>query len=176
MIYLIVGNSGSGKTTQAKLLQKKNNFNKIITYTTRPIRSDEINNVDYHFVNTEQFKDLSNKNELTGITKFSNNYYGISKKELDYYKNSNKNCVLIVDLKGVKELKNEFNAICIYLKANNDNLLKRMQHRNEHSDILKLRMECIEDFSPYADYTINADKSIEEVNNEISKIVEKHLK
>lgn len=173
MIYLIVGNSGSGKTTQAKLLKENNNLQKIITYTTREIRPDEINNIDYHFININTFKELKNQNKLIAITKFANNYYAVPKNELLKYIDSNKSTILIVDLQGVKDLKDEFKAICIYLKLDKINLENRMIKRNEKENILEDRLKEIQDYTKYADYIIDANKSEEEINNEILKIIKK---
>ena len=173
MIYLIVGNSGSGKTTQAKLLKENNNLHKIITYTTREIRPDEINNIDYHFIDINTFKELKNQNKLIAITKFANNYYAVPKNELLKYIDSNKSTILIVDLQGVKDLKDEFKAICIYLKLDKINLENRMIKRNEKENILEDRLREIQDYTKYADYIIDANKSEEEINNEILKIIKK---
>lgn len=173
MIYLIVGNSGSGKTTQAKLLKENNNLHKIITYTTREIRPDEINNIDYHFIDINTFKELKNQNKLIAITKFANNYYAVPKNELLKYIDSNKSTILIVDLQGVKDLKDEFKAICIYLKLDKINLENRMIKRNEKENILEDRLKEIQDYTKYADYIIDANKSEEEINNEILKIIKK---
>lgn len=173
MIYLIVGNSGSGKTTQAKLLQKQCNFHKIITYTTRPKRINEKNHIDYHFINLDEFNNLKKENKLIGITNFSNNYYAIPKCELNKYKNSKDNCILVIDLKGVKEIKKSFNALSIYLKIDEKSMIERMKNRNEDNKIVEERINCKQNFDDFADFTINANQSEEEIYKEILSIIEK---
>ena len=54
-MLIIIGPSASGKTECAKILEKKYNLKKVITHTTRLPRINEINNIDYHFVNKETF-------------------------------------------------------------------------------------------------------------------------
>ena len=56
MIFILIGKSCSGKTTLAKELEKWWGCKRIITYTTRPKRPNEIDGVDYHFVSEEYFK------------------------------------------------------------------------------------------------------------------------
>ena len=50
-LILLVGETGSGKDTVARKLPYK----KVVSYTTRPMRDTEIKNVDYYFVDKEQF-------------------------------------------------------------------------------------------------------------------------
>lgn len=51
-IFCLMGKSGSGKNTLAKLLleDKELNLGAIVPYTTRPARDGEVEGVDYHFV------------------------------------------------------------------------------------------------------------------------------
>ena len=54
-MIILCGPSASGKTEVAKLLATKYNIQKAITNTTRPIRVNEVNHVDYHFTSKEEF-------------------------------------------------------------------------------------------------------------------------
>ena len=54
-MLILIGPSASGKTEVAKLLAKKYNITKIVTYTTRAPRVNEVNGVDYNFVSVEEF-------------------------------------------------------------------------------------------------------------------------
>ena len=56
-IYLIVGRSGSGKTTIAEELERKYGLKSIQSYTTRPKRSD--NETGHIFVSDEEFDKLT---------------------------------------------------------------------------------------------------------------------
>ena len=80
----IVGPSGSGKDTVAQSLMAyyPDKFHNIVTTTTRPKRSYEINGVDYHFVSQEDFF----KQELLEKTEFRGWYYGTSVESLDVNK------------------------------------------------------------------------------------------
>lgn len=59
IIYLM-GKSASGKDTIFRELIKRSNQKliKIVSYTTRPIRAEEINGREYHFVNLEKYLEL----------------------------------------------------------------------------------------------------------------------
>ena len=62
-ISIFCGMSSSGKTHLSKeYLKEHNNSQLIVTYTTRPMRPNEINGIDYHFVSDNMFDVL----KLTG--------------------------------------------------------------------------------------------------------------
>ena len=54
---VLVGQTNSGKTTVAKLLEAYG-YKRIVTYTTRPKRQGERNGIDYNFVTDEKFKSM----------------------------------------------------------------------------------------------------------------------
>ncbi|HHX12519.1 MAG TPA: guanylate kinase [Clostridiales bacterium] len=65
-IYIITGKSATGKDTLfKKLLENKEiNLKTVVMYTTRPIRQEEIEGVEYHFVNEEGLKQLEKDNKV----------------------------------------------------------------------------------------------------------------
>ena len=59
MIVVLVGESASGKSTVAKILeQEQPNFSKVVTYTTRPMRDGEVDGIDYNFISNKKFNEL----------------------------------------------------------------------------------------------------------------------
>ena len=62
MIIVLLGASGSGKSTIEKILSDKYDYEKIVSYTTRPQRVGETNGKDYHFITNETFKEALHKN------------------------------------------------------------------------------------------------------------------
>lgn len=50
-IIAIIGPSGAGKDTFARLLAERTPYELIVSYTTRPLRQNEVNGREHHFVN-----------------------------------------------------------------------------------------------------------------------------
>ena len=50
-------------------------------------------------------------------------------------------------------------------------MIKRMTLRNECQEILKNRLKEIQDYTPYSDFIIDAEKSVREVYKEILNII-----
>ena len=70
--------SGAGKTTLVKLISKNKSLIVSVSHTTRKPRPNEINGVDYYFVNKSTFEDLINKNEFLEYAKKNINVNCIS--------------------------------------------------------------------------------------------------
>ena len=71
MIIVLVGKTASGKTTVANELCKHHGYKRIITYTTRPMRKNEVQDVDYHFISDEQFNKMVENNEFTEYKRYN---------------------------------------------------------------------------------------------------------
>lgn len=79
-IVVIIGPSGIGKTSNAKLLQQRYGFNQSITVTTADPRSD--NDAKYYrYVNKTKFKKMIAEGKLLEWDQFGNNYYGTPLEE-----------------------------------------------------------------------------------------------
>ena len=99
-MLILVGHSASGKTEIANELKRNYDMKKIITYTTRPIRVNETNGIDYHFVSEDEFLRLKELDFFVETTYFNGYYYGSSKEDV---KDEN---VVILDPVGVQNFKN----------------------------------------------------------------------
>lgn len=83
MIYVVVGSSGSGKTTIVDILLKETLLEKLVTCTTREIRSEDIPDISYHFLTKEEFNIQVKNGEFVEHTIYANNMYGSRYKEFD---------------------------------------------------------------------------------------------
>ena len=64
MNIVLLGASGSGKSTIENELVENHEFNKIISVTTRQIRNGEVNGRDYYFVSNEEFDEMLHENQF----------------------------------------------------------------------------------------------------------------
>jgi guanylate kinase len=85
-VIVLCAPSGSGKTTLAKhlLSQKKFNLKFSISATTRQIRENEKDGIDYHFLSLEEFKTKIDAKDFIEFEKvYQGIYYGTLKSEID---------------------------------------------------------------------------------------------
>jgi len=97
-MIVLVGASGSGKSSVAKELEKRG-YSRVVTYTTRPMRDGEKDGVDYHFLSDEDFDAI--EDSFAEHSTYRGWKYGcyISDKDIN-----NKDSVVILTPKGMRRL------------------------------------------------------------------------
>ena len=171
MIYLILGHSGSGKSTIRDALTS-HGLEKIITYTTRKPRASEINGIDYNFIDQENLKKMDDDNLFIGTTCYVGNYYSTLKEDLEKNNNKDKDCIIVVDKEGVLAIKKEFkNTISIYLKCSKETLRDRMKKRKDNENDIEKRLKVLEDLDSYSDYIIDSDRDIDSVFEDVMSLI-----
>ena len=123
-LILLVGKSGSGKTTIAKYLQNHYGMTMLESYTTRKPRYE--GERGHEFVSYEFYLTPSNK---VAHTYFDGNHYWATQEQCD---NSD---VYVIDPDGVKSFRRNYNStrpyIIVYLKINALTRVFRMMKRGD---------------------------------------------
>jgi len=170
-ILVVSGPSGSGKSSVVKeFLKGDPSFDISISYTTRPMRHNEVNGRDYYFVSEDTFKEMIGKSEFVEWAKVHDNYYGTSKTELERITSSGKNVILEIDVKGAESVKNIFRdmVVTVFIIPESFKTLElRLASRATDSDDviakrLKNAKEEIEKITLYDYVIINRDEMLEE--------------
>jgi len=126
-MIILIGESASGKSTIEKELVT-NGYKKIISYTTRPIRKNEIDGVDYHYISVEEFKNKLSEGFFAENTIYNDWYYGIAKQDcID-------NAVVVVEPHGFRQLikLEDLHIISFYIKVDERERLIRMVKRGDN--------------------------------------------
>jgi len=174
-VIALIGESGSGKSTIATVLAKKYDYQKIISYTTRPPRKNEINGIDYHFISEEKFKELKSNNFFAETGKYRNWFYGSS--VYDYKKDKMIAALTPHGLRQVKRFK-DLNVISFYINIpRRDRLIKILQRGDDIEECYRRNLSDIGQFDGVADevdYVIhnkNYIKTPEEIADEIIELI-----
>ena len=182
IMVILSSPSGVGKTTLTKKIQQKNNsFQISVSHTTRSARSNEVDGVDYHFVDHINFEKLIREKKFYEYAKIFENYYGTLKKNVD--ENLKKNDILFdIDWQGTKQLSEHknLNLLKIFLIAENkEELKKRLVKRNQNSKIeIDLRFQSFdEDVKHWKDYDyVVINKNLDVCFKQIEEIINLHKK
>lgn len=104
-VIILTGKSCAGKDSVRSELEGWG-YNNIVSYTSRPIRENEVDGIDYNFVNRGQFEKMIMTEQMIEYRTYNtlvNNipdkwYYGLKKEKLDP-----KGCyVVVLDLDGTE--------------------------------------------------------------------------
>lgn len=168
-----MGASASGKTTVERLLEKMG-INRIISYTTRPMRDGEVDGVDYHFVSEEVFVSMKLKGCFQETARYRDWNYGLSLLGVDYEK---QDYIAVVTVHGYEELLMSVgieNITGINIKVEERErmirLLKRGDSISEVFRRLHTDREDFENVENISDYIIE-NHAIEETLVEVFNII-----
>ena len=144
MIIVLVGKTASGKTTVANELCKNHGYKRIITYTTRPMRVNEVQDVDYHFISDEQFNRMVENNEFTEYKRYNTahgvwSYGSVVTSEQEF---SDDCYVIILTPQGLRDLSKKMSRyIAFYLDVSLESQLERLKKRGDEEQQIIKRLE-----------------------------------
>lgn len=151
LLIVITGPTGVGKRTIIlRLKERRLPFYYVVTTTTRPPRSDEVDGLDYSFVSSDTFAETIEKDKFLEYSIVHNEYKGVPKEQVVSGLNSGKDVVVRVDIQGAIKIRESYpNALTIFITApTEEELIRRLRTRNVYSpDEEKLRITAaLKDF------------------------------
>ena len=136
-LIVISAPSGTGKTTLVKrLLEKESNMIASVSFTTRPRRENEIEGVDYFFVDRSKFRQMVVMDEFLEHATVFDNYYGTQKKIVSNNLQKGLNVILEIDWQGAQQIREKMSdCVMIFLIPPSKNvLLSRLKNRGTDSE------------------------------------------
>lgn len=156
MIVVLFGRTASGKSSIATALcRSSKHYHKIITYTTRPMRKGEEQDVDYHFISDDEFEQMKHDHQFIeykqydtshGIWKYGSVISYEQARSKEYY-------VIILTPQGLRDVSKTFsNYVAFHISVSLQEQLKRLQERgDEKAQILKRLQNDSVDFQNIMD-------------------------
>ncbi|WP_434696424.1 guanylate kinase [Pseudomonas sp. Z1-14] len=156
-LYIISAPSGAGKTSLVKaLIDAEPQIRVSVSHTTRAMRPGEMNGVNYHFVDREEFVRMAEHGDFLERAEVFGNLYGTSQSVLQQTLDEGHDLILEIDWQGaeqVRKLMPQARSIFI-LPPSQQALRQRLTNRGQDSDeIIEGRMrEAVSEMSHYVDY------------------------
>ncbi len=144
--FLFCGPSGSGKTTIVHYLLKEFQQLKFsVSATTRAMRPNERDGIDYHFLSVDDFKKkIAEDAFIEWEEVYHNGFYGTLKSEVQRIEKAKCSVIFDVDVEGGLNIKKHFgnNLLTVFVRPPSvDDLKKRLVARNtETAESLQKRL------------------------------------
>ena len=174
-LVAIASPSGGGKSTICReILRMNNSFTYSISWTTRPIRGEEVDGKDYFFTDVDDFKKKIKANYFLEHAVVHGNYYGTSKEYINQRIADELVVLLDIDVQGVQLLKKQdYPIVSIFvLPPDIDVLRHRLKSRKtDTKDVIQTRMpNALKEIEYIGDYdylVINDDlkKAVTDVDS-----------
>ena len=172
--------SGAGKTTITKKIQQKlNSFKISVSHTTRKPRLNEIDGVDYNFIDIKTFEKKIEENFFYEYAKIFDNYYGTSKIAVNNIIKNN-DIIFDIDWQGNQQLSkfDELNLLKIFITIKSKkNLKERLISRNQDSKSeVEKRLNSFDiDIKHWCDYDyIVTNENLENCFRHVESIILNH--
>ena len=179
-LFVLSGPSGVGKDALLDRLRKTGApYHFAITATTRPMRPDERDGVDYIFVTRPRFEQMIGDDDLLEWAEVHGHLYGVPRSQLA----GGRDVVLQVDVQGAATIRKLVpDAVFIFLKPPDmDELERRLSQRmTESPDRLKLRLRTaareMAEASKFDYRVVNHDGKLDEAVTEVRRIIELEIR
>lgn len=170
LLLVISGPGGVGKDTVIeKLCRLDSNIRYSVSFTTRPRRDYEEDDVHYSFVTRPKFEELIGRGELLEWTRLEANghHYGTSRTRVEKLQKAGYDVVLKIEVHGAEAIRQQRpDGIFIFLQPPSmDELLRRRQERaTEKAEEIERRQRQAQwemSHAQYYDYVIvNEDADV----------------
>ncbi len=143
--FVVSAPSGAGKTTLVNnLLRDFPDLVRSVSWTTRPQRPGETDDLDYHFTDEASFRERVRKNYFFEWEEVHGSFYGTPLPPLLECRQKGGDVILDIDTRGALNLKKAFPESClIFLKPPSLEVLeKRLRDRHtEPEEAIRRRIE-----------------------------------
>ena len=182
LLIILSGPSGVGKGTVRQELFKDDSLNLYysISMTTRKPRPNEVDGVDYFFVEEKDFLNKVAIEELLEHALFVGNYYGTPKFYVDQLLNEGKNVLLEIEVQGALQVMEKCpNALTIFLVPPSfEELERRIRgRRTEEEAVVRERLEkARKELATKDEYKyVVVNDTVKSATEHISKIIKDNI-
>lgn len=176
-LYVISGPSGAGKSRIIQLLRKRvTDLVYSISHTSRKPRKNEVDGVEYHFADRENFERMIKEGAFVEWAEVYHDLYGTSFSSLRVQTDKELDVVMDLDSTGAKNIKEHFkNSILIYvLPPSLEVLEKRLRERaTDNERAINTRLEkAFKELKKCARYDyIVVNDDLDKVVREVESII-----
>ncbi len=176
-LFVLSGSSGVGKGTVISGFLKRNpSYSLSISCTTRKMRPDETEGVNYFYLTREEFEKSVQNDEFLEWAEFAQNLYGTKRAFVEKCLNNGKDLILELETIGALKVKDQMpDAVLIFIAPPSfEELEHRLRNRHtEDEETIQKRLSEVRaeiERSKKYDYVIVNDE-VDRAIAELEKII-----
>ncbi len=180
LILVLHGPSGVGKDSVIAELRQRTGIHRATSSNSRPMRKDERQGVDYHFLSREEFQRKIEAGDFIEHARVYGDFKGLERRELEAPLTKGEDVLIRTDLQGAHELRRLLSgAVFVLLTAESREALEaRLTAReSESEETLARRLAEVEAEladAPNNDYVVeNREGGLDDAVDELVRIVER---
>ena len=183
LLVVLSGPSGVGKdAVLSRMRELGKPYHFTVTATTRKIRANEADGVDYIFIPEDEFRRMIDAGELLEHAEVYGNLYGVPRSQVANALDRGLDVIVKIDVQGAATIRRMVpDALFIFLAPPSiDDLAVRLRRRmTESSQALRLRLETARAEmaeAPKFDYVVyNHDDRLDDTVREIESAISREL-
>jgi guanylate kinase len=106
LLFVVSAPSGTGKTTVVeRLVQVIPDLSMSRSYTSRPIRAEEVNGIDYNFITRTRFEEMIAAGDFLEWAEVFGNLYGTCAVDAERDLSAGSDLVLVIDVQGARQVR-----------------------------------------------------------------------
>ena len=174
-MIVLVGESASGKSSIEKYFVDNYGYNKVVSYTTRQPRANEVDGIDYHFISVKEFFKLKEDGFFAETAVYNNWYYGTAKEDCTDDK------IAVLTPHGLRQISkvDGINTLSFYIEVpRRDRLIKILQRGDDIEEAYRRSLSDVGQFDGISDEVNHIidnsgyEKTIEEMSKEVKDIID----
>ena len=178
ILFVLSSPSGAGKSSIAKkILNKDDNIQLSISYTTRKKRKDEVKGKDYNYITIKEFKEKIKANYFLEWAKVFDNYYGTPRNLVQDKISNGVDVLFDIDWQGTQQLSENdgFDLVSIFILPPSKKILEtRLKTRAQDStfEVIKRMSQASDEISHYMEYSyVIVNNDLENASNQVLNIL-----
>lgn len=182
LVIVISGPSGSGKSTVVNALCEADQTLRLsVSATTRKPRPGEVDGVNYHFLSKAEFEKHIQQDSFLEWAEYRDNFYGTLKSEIAAARETGKDAVLEIEVKGALQIKQQALAparslLIFIIPPSFETLEKRLRGRKTESETeLKQRLDIakseVVEIQHYDYWVSNPENAVQHAVHQIQTII-----
>lgn len=146
LMLILSSPSGAGKTTLTRMLLQKKEWDLTlsVSVTTRARRSSEADGIHYHFITTDRFADMRDRNDLLEWAEVHGHFYGTPRAPVEAVLGAGRDVLFDIDYQGTQQVRSKAQAdvVTIFiLPPSMRELRARLERRAEdQAEIIERRL------------------------------------